>query len=333
MTGKQFKRTRTLNRLPRFFTVFWDLRFKAVLTLLALVFIRFGHNTSVGLGATSLLAQGERKGDIKKTVRIPSDLQQPFHPGRILVRFKGETMPRVIRTPDPMSAVARYRLDRSVQYAEPDYLVRVDTTMPTDPLWPQQWDMAKISAPQAWDNQTSAADVIVAVLDTGIDYMHPDLQGNLWVNPADGSHGFTCIDGTCTAGGQDDYGHGTHVAGTIGAMADNGQGMAGINWRTQLLSCKFHNANGDGTVSDAILCFNKILSLRQQGFNIRVTSNSWAGGEYSQALKDVMAQVEAAGVLNVCAAGNSGVNADIFPMYPGAFDNRGIVSVLASDQN
>ena len=281
----------------------------------------------------SLYAQAEKDGEIK-TITITSDSQQPpFHPGRVLVRFKGETRARVIPTPDPMAAVAKYRADNSVLYAEPDYVVRVDTTTPTDPLWPQQWDMAKIAAPQAWDTQTSASDVIVAIIDTGIDYTHPDLQSNLWVNPANGSHGFTCINGTCVAGGQDDYGHGTHVAGTIGAMANNGQGMAGINWRTQLLSCKFLDANGSGNVSDAILCFNQILTLKQQGFNIRVTSNSWGGDGYSQGLKDAMAAVEAAGILNVCAAGNSGVNADIAPMYPGAYDNRGIISVLASDSN
>src|SRR5215467_6112848 len=170
MPGKQFKRTRTLHQAPRFFAVFRELRLKAVLTLLALLFIRSGHNTSFGLGATSLLAQG---GDIKKTVTILGDPQQPFHPGHIIVRFRNEAKPRVIPTPDPMSAVARYRLDSSVLYAEPDYRVHVDTTTPTDPLWPQQWDMAKISAPQAWDAQSSAADVVVAILDTGIDYTHP----------------------------------------------------------------------------------------------------------------------------------------------------------------
>src|SRR5947208_6710278 len=147
--------------------------------------------------------------------------------------------------------------------------------------------------PQGAATQRAASDVIVAVIDTGIDYTHPDLQSNLWVNPANGSHGFTCLNGTCVAGGQDDYGHGTHVAGTIGAAANNGQGMAGINWRTQLLSCKFLDVNGNGNVSDAILCFNQILALKQQGFNIRVTSNSWSGSGYSQALKYAMTAVEA----------------------------------------
>src|SRR5262245_21193941 len=287
--------------------------------------------TFAALGST-LFAQPQKEGDIKEITIGSDDLSRGrFHPGRVLVRFKGDHKPHVIPTPNPMAAIARYRHDDSVLYAEPDYVVNVDATTPTDPLWAQQWDMAKISAPQAWDMQSNAADVIVAVIDTGIDYSHPDLQGNLWVNPANGSHGFTCINGSCVVGGQDDFGHGTHVAGTIGAVADNGQGMAGINWRTQILSCKFLDANGSGNISDAVLCFDQILTLKQQGFNIRLTSNSWGGGGYSQALKDAMAEAEAAGILNVCAAGNSGVNADLAPMYPAGYDNRSIISVLASD--
>jgi len=193
--------------------------------------------------------------------------------------------------------------------------------------------MVKINAPGAWNTLTNTSDVIVAIIDTGVDFTHPDLQANLWVNPADGSHGFTCMNGTCAHGGQDDYGHGTHVAGTIGATANNGAGIAGINWSAQILACKFLDATGSGNASDAILCFDQILSLKQQGFNVRVTSNSWGGGGFSQALKDAMTAVEAAGILNVCAAANNAVNADISPAYPAAYDNRGIVSVLASDQN
>jgi subtilisin family serine protease len=272
------------------------------------------------------------------------------HPSRVIVRFRsdpsflpdsksnhglGADNVYVVENPPGLSvaeAVRHYREDPNVLYVEPDYEVNT-TADPTDPLWSQQWDMVKIAAPGAWDLQTSASDVIVAVIDTGVDLTHPDLQANLWTNPKDGSHGFTCMNGTCARGGQDDYGHGTHVAGTIGAVGNNGIGIAGINWRTQILSCKFLDSNGGGNVSDAVLCFNQVLALKQQGFNIRVTNNSWGGAGFSQALKDAMTAVETAGVVNVCAAGNSGVNADLAPMYPGAFDNRGLVSVLASDQN
>ncbi len=262
----------------------------------------------------------------------PADFLPGSGPAR---RFPGEPDLLLVEKPPGLSvaeAVRQYRAKSNVLYAEPDFLVQTVAT-PADPLWNQQWDMAKISCPAAWDSQTDASDVIVAVLDTGIDFTHPDLQGNLWVNTSDGSHGFTCMNGSCVAGGSDDFGHGTHVAGTIGAAANDGTGIAGINWRIQLLSLKFLDSSGSGNISDAVLCFQKVTALKQQGFNIRLTSNSWGGGGFSQSLKDAMAQAEAASVVHVCAAGNSGVNADTFPMYPAAYDSRGIISVLASDQN
>jgi subtilisin family serine protease len=271
------------------------------------------------------------------------------HPSRVIVKFRSgpSFLPgsgashalganlHVVDNPRGLSvaeAIRRYKQNPNVLYAEPDYLVHTTAT-PTDPMWSMQWDMVKISAPAAWNTQTNASDVIVAVVDTGVDFTHPDLQGNLWTNGANGSHGFSCIDGTCLPGGQDDHGHGTHVAGTIGAVADNGRGIAGINWRAQILACKFMDASGNGTDSDAILCFNQLMALKQQGYNIRVANNSWGGGGYSQALKDTMSAMEAAGILNVCAAGNSGVNADLTPMYPAGYNNRGILSVLATDQS
>jgi len=269
-------------------------------------------------------------------VHLRNGALKDFLPGSGAARtFPGDPNLFLVENPPGLSvaeAVRHYRENPSVLYAEPDFLVETSGT-PNDPLWNQQWDMAQISCPATWDSQTDSADVIVGVLDTGIDFTHPDLQSNLWTNPSDGSHGFTCMNGSCMAGGSDDFGHGTHVAGTIGAAANNGIGIAGINWKVQLLSLKFLGSNGSGYVSDAVLCFQEVTALKQQGFNIRLTSNSWGGGGFTQSLKDAMAQAEASGVVHVCAAGNSGQNADALPMYPAAYDNRGIISVLASDQN
>src|ERR1051326_4954208 len=285
--------------------------------------------------------RGGRGGDFHPDhtlVRFRPGASPVFHPGSgPAVPFSGVPGLFLVNNPPGLSvaeAVKRYHADPNVLYAEPDFYVQAVTTTPTDPLWSQQYDMVKIAAPSAWDTQTNAGDVIVAIIDTGIDFTHPDLQGNLWTDPGNSTtHGFTCMNGTCSVGGNDDFGHGTHVAGTIGALANNGTGISGINWKVQLLSIKFIDAKGDGLISDAALAFNKVLSLMQQGFNIRVTNNSWGGGDFSQTLKDAMSQVEAAGAVNVCAAGNSGVNADLSPMYPAAYENRGIISVLASDQN
>ncbi len=270
-------------------------------------------------------------------VKFNRGAQKEFLPGSGPARgFQGAPDLFLVENPHGLSvpdAVARYKANPHVLYSEPDYVVHSLDTTASDPLWSNQWDMVKIAAPAAWDTQKDASDVVVAIIDTGMDFSHPDLQGNLWSNPADGSHGFTCLNGTVSPGGRDDFGHGTHVAGTIGAVTNNGTGIAGINWKVQLLSLKFLDSSGSGAISDAILCFDKATELKQNGFNIRVTNNSWGGGGFSQSLKDAMARAEAAGILHVCAAGNSGQNADVTPMYPAAYDNRGIISVLATDQN
>ena len=280
------------------------------------------------------------------------DRRPSHHPARVLVRFRdgarrdllpgsasarsfpGDPNLFLVQNPPGFSvadAVRNYNANPDVLYAEPDYVVTTNV-IPTDPHWNQQWDMTKISAPAAWNTQTNSSTVVVAIIDTGIDFTHPDLQANLWVS-SDGSHGFTCMAGKCVIGGADDFGHGTHVAGTIGAVADNGIGIAGINWQVQLMSVKFLDARGSGSISDAVLAFDRVTALKQQGVNVRVSNNSWGSTGFSQSLKDALARAEAAGILHVCAAGNSNQNVDTSPMYPAAYDNRGIISVLASDQN
>src|SRR2546425_1072684 len=260
-----------------------------------------------------------------------------YHPSRVLVRFRngapvgflpGSGPPRafpgdsrLFLVPNPpglsvAEVVRRYHANPNVVDAEPDYVQQTVAT-PTDPLWSQQWDMAKIAAPTAWDTQTNSSDVYAVVIDTGIDFTHPDLQGNL-----DSADSLTCMNNSCSPGGEDDYGHGTHCAGTIGAVANNGLGIAGLNWQIKLISCKFLGSNGSGYTSDAVLCFQNVKALKQGGRNIRLTSNSWGGGGFSQELKNAMADVEALGVVNVCAAGNSGLNADVSPMDPAGYDSR-----------
>jgi len=283
------------------------------------------------------------------TARVEETVFSESHPSRVLVRFRagvrdflsGSGSPQsfahspnlfLISTPASLSVdetLNRYRASSNVIYAEPDYAVGISDSVPADPLWTYQWNMETIGAPAAWDIQTDASNIVMAIVDTGIDYDHPDLASNLW---SDGiSNGFTCINGPCVAGGIDDQGHGTHVAGVIGAGANNGVGVTGLNWNIQLMAFKFLDSRGSGYISDAVHAFDKIAELKAANINIRVTNNSWGGGGYSQALKEAMAAVEVAGVVNVVAAGNSGRNMDIEPSYPAAYDNRGIVSVAATD--
>lgn len=201
---------------------------------------------------------------------------------------------------------------------------------PDDPLLQQQWALATIQATNAWDKATSN-DVVVAVIDSGIDYLHPDLKDNLWTGP-NGQHGYTAVDGVIREGGYDDHLHGTHVAGTIGAMGNNAIGIAGVSWRTRLISFKFITALHGGKTRDAILCIEKMIDLRKSGQNIRVSNNSW--GEYGPedlALKDVFLAAEDAGIINVCAAGNDNADIDQRFVSPASFDLDGIVTVLASN--
>jgi subtilisin family serine protease len=266
------------------------------------------------------------------------------HPSRVIVKFKpgqrdfvpgsgssksfsGDEDLFVVNNPSRESVdqvLEKYAKNPNVVYAEPDYQVSTLETVPNDPQWAAEWDMAKIAAPAAWGVQTAATDPVVFVIDTGIYSAHPELAAN--VLP-----GWTCLGGSCVAGGQDDQGHGTHVAGTIAAIGNNNLGIAGINWQAKVMACKFLGSNGSGYLSDAISCFDKAVELKGKGVNIRVTNNSWGGGPYTQALRDAMVRANSAGILNICAAGNSGQNSDLAPMYPAAYEDRGIISVLASD--
>src|SRR5262249_54902195 len=149
------------------------------------------------------------------------------------------------------AVVARYNAHPNVLYAEPDYVVRTSDTIPNDTRWVEQWDMAKIAGPSAWDTQTNASDVVAAGIEPRMNSTHPDLQDNVWKSPTL-APGFTCINGPCVDGGEDDHGHGTHVAGTIGASTNNSLGIAGINWRVQMIAFKFLNSGGSGYISDAV---------------------------------------------------------------------------------
>ena len=254
--------------------------------------------------------------------------------------------------------ITQLRQSGQFEYVEPDYVRKLSLT-PADTFFLDGtlWGLrnfgqnggtrgADLNVTNAWDITVGSTNVIVAVIDSGIRYTHGDLAAQMWRNPGeiagdgidndgdgivDDVFGFNALTGTGDP--FDDNGHGTHVAGTIGAKGQlaTGEGIAGINWTAKVMGFKFLNSGGSGDTSDAVYAFNKIAELKNAGTNFRVTNNSWGGGGFSQTLKDAMAAVEALGIVNVCAAGNSSVNADFTPMYPGAYDNRGIISVLASD--
>jgi subtilisin family serine protease/subtilisin-like proprotein convertase family protein len=282
---------------------------------------------------------------------------------RILVRFRAEpfALPgtsvaealgavHVVRLGEGQTvaeAVAAYRADPRVEFAQPDYLVRY-SRMPNDPSFAAQWGLhntgqgggvagADINILPAWNVNTGQGRIIVAVIDTGVDYRHPDLAANIWRNPGeipnngldddgngyvDDVHGYDFANDDPDP--MDDNGHGTHVAGIIGAIGNNRQGVAGIVWNLQIMPLKFLGADGTGYTSDAV------RALRYAVANgARISNNSWAGNAFDLAMLAAIRQARDAGHIVVAAAGNGGRDLDFDPVYPAGYDADNVVAVAA----
>ncbi len=246
---------------------------------------------------------------------------------------------------DPLKVAEEYGKLPEVRYAEPDRIRHALRTDPNDTLWAtsnswgqgyrDQWDMEKMACPAAWDVQTGSASVVIAVSDTGIDYTHPDLAANIWVNPGEiagngiDDDGNGCVDDIHgfdfaydDANPMDGDGHGTHVAGTIGAAGNNGIGIAGINWACRLMAVKGLDDEGSGYDSDLA------QSIRYAAENgARVINMSWGGEGFSQTVHEAMAYAHDLGVVICVAAGND--SRDITNDHP-AMDNLAI-TVSATD--
>lgn len=312
-----------------------------------------GNTSSVKFAGTGLVQRGDRT--------------KQYRPGEVLVRFKpaaNETArlkihrrmnAELIRSHKKLDlhhvrlkqgmtvaeAVSRYQGDPDVEYAEPNYLVSIQNT-PNDPQFSQQWGLARINAPAAWDLTTGSNSAVVAILDTGMDYRHPDLIDNLWVNQPelngqsgndddgngyiDDIHGYNTV--TNNGDPMDDHFHGTHVAGIIGAVGNNAEGVAGVAWNVKLMACKFLDAGGTGTIADAIECLQYVKTMKNRGVNIVATNNSWGSPSYSQALYDAIRDQK--DILFVAGTGND--NSKI-PHYPASYDLPNIISVAASDES
>lgn len=242
-------------------------------------------------------------------------------------------------------ALAEYQRMPGVKAAELDHKVS-KTAIPNDPRFALQWHLGTgsgINAIEAWDQTTGNDDVVVAVIDTGVDYLHDDLAGNIWQNPgeiaADGIdndnngyiddiRGINPADDTVDP--MDEDSHGTVIAGIIAASTNNNVGVAGINWNVKILPCRFMDVNGDGFISDAIECLNYVLDLKlNHNVNIVASNNSWGAAVNSQALYNAIAAHNDAGILFVASAGNDDSQAKF---YPAAFDLPNVISVSAHDQ-
>ena len=239
------------------------------------------------------------------------------------------------------------------EYVEPDWTVHLlqtpsDTAFTNGTLWGLQNTGQSggavgvdVNAVAAWGVTTGAPNVIVGVVDTGVRYSHQDLIGNMWVNPGeipgnsiddddngyvDDIYGINAITGSGDP--MDDHDHGTHVAGTIAATANDSGQHVGLAFGTKIMALKFIAASGTGDTSDAIACIDYAI---EQGVDI--LNNSWGGGGFSQALLDAIESANDAGILFVAAAGNSALDNDATPHYPSNYEVANIVAVAAIDRN
>jgi len=273
---------------------------------------------------------------------------------------------------DPVVLAEQYAaMADHVEYAEPNFEIRLDPqpnapfskdlvhrdlagVVPNDPQFAEQWalnnlgqdggkDRADIDALKAWLTSTGNRKVVVAVLDSGVDYTHKDLVANMWLRPEnvpqytddelgtfDDRHGF---DADANIGDpMDDNGHGTHCAGVIGAEGDNGEGIAGINWKVQIMPLKFLGRGGFGSTKNAIEAINYAIDRKKKGVNVRVISASWGSTQRSKALEDAIRAAGDAGILFVAAAGNASTDNDKRPHYPSNYDLPNVISVAALDR-
>lgn len=308
------------------------------------------------------------------------------HPNRLLVRFKSQSVAAVtpieqwlphakkIRTSRHIphlnlievpaqqldETLATLRSSNEVLYAEYDYIVHADS-IPDDPLFDQQWGLyntgqtvngdpgqsnADIRAIPTWDFWTGDPEFRVAVIDTGVDYLHPDLRSNIMINlneiPNNGmdddfngwrddTFGYNTMDNNGDV--MDEQGHGTHIAGILGASGNNFTGITGVGWQCKIVALKFLDENGNGFISDAIEAMEYVISNR-----ILLSNNSWGCIDcYSQSLYDIILLSQRIGHLFIASAGNGilglGINTDQIPYYPASYDLSNIISVAASNNN
>lgn len=296
----------------------------------------------------------------KRVVANEIILRLGSHTPAVLSRIAGATAPGEVLKPignglglnvlhsatrDVAALLNAFSRDPNVLYAEPNYILTANA-VPNDPGWPQLWGLQQISAPAAWNTTTGSPAYVAGVVDSGIDYTHPDLAANVWTAPSSftvyingasitcpaGSHGFNAITLSCDP--MDDNNHGTHVSGTIAAIGSNGLGVAGVNWNARVMGLKFLDSSGSGAASDAINAIEfaiQVKALFPSAANVRVLSNSYGGDGFSQAFLDEINRAGASDILFVAAAGNSASNGDVTRFYPAAYNAANEIAVAATD--
>jgi len=275
---------------------------------------------------------------------------------------------KINNSSDMGSMIKDITSQNGVEYAEPNYVMHSFGTeigdptpvIPNDANFKLDWGLLNtgqndsggqagiagkdIGATKAWNITTGSSEMVVAVIDTGVDYTHEELKENIYINKGeipgngidDDSNGFVDdVHGwnfnTNTNEPMDDNKHGTHVSGTIGAKGDNGIGTAGVNWSVRILPIKFLSSTGSGSLTGAVNSINYATKM-----GVKIMSNSWGGGGYTQSMFDAIKAAQAKGILFVAAAGNgdqngNAINNDTTPAYPASYKLDNVMSVAASD--
>ena len=241
-----------------------------------------------------------------------------------------------------------------------NYIRHLDTVTPNDTHFPLLWAHnntgqlvngtegipdADMDSPEAWVTSQGSSSVIIANIDTGVDYLHEDLSSNIWVNPGeipnnnidddangyiDDVHGINAI--VDSGDPMDDNSHGTHTAGTSAATGNNGLGVTGVSWNSKIMALKFIGAEG-GSSFDEIKCHEYVLDQKMKGQNIIAINASYGGAGFSQTIADLIVELGNQGILFIAAAGNDAIDNDITPHYPSSYEADNIIAVSSTDQN
>ncbi len=240
--------------------------------------------------------------------------------GSVVPSLEGIHLLKAASDADVSSLVAIFQSNPAVDYAQPNYKQKI-LQVPNDEFYSIQWGPQKIQADLAWDITTGSEDVIIAVIDTGVDYNHPDLAANIWSDPITGQHGYDFFNNDNDP--MDDHGHGTHCSGIANAVTNNAIGVAGISWNSKIMALKFLSAAGSGDTVDGLRAIEWAVD-----HGADVLSNSWGGGPYEPPLQLAIDYADASGCVVVAAAGNSNTDR-VF--YPAAYNH--VISVAATSRN
>jgi len=265
------------------------------------------------------------------------------------LRWVRVKLPKGLTVEQAMKALG---IDSQIEAVQPNFYYQLHAT-PNDALWGSMYDMVKISAPTAWDLSTGSPTVVVADIDTGMLYTHEDLAANVWTNPGEIPGNGVDDDGNGFADDYygydfryndpdplDEHGHGTHTAGTIGAVGNNSLGVVGVNWNVKIMPIKIYSAAAFDTTSAMVInAYNYVRMMKTRGVNIRATNNSYGGCPetcgYDQATRDALEALGDAGIVNVFSAGNNNANNDndSTANFPSSYTLPSIIAVASSDQN